>query len=110
MPKVSSYTRKQIQALYQKGFQPIAIFKRLKEDGSTVSYPSVARIIDKIKCTGSVEGLPKSGRPRKLNELAREFIEAQMNYTYVCVISCFNLNSNCTRFQFRFRRYDVCKT
>ena len=78
MPKVSSYTRKRIQALYQKGFQPIAIFKRLKEDGSKVSYTSVARIIDKIKHTGSVEDLPKSGRPRKLNELAREFIEAQM--------------------------------
>ena len=78
MPKVSLYTRKRILSLHENGFQPLAIFKKLEDEGSLVSYQSVARIVKKIKLTGSVDNLPKSGRPRKLNASAKAFIEAQM--------------------------------
>ena len=54
MPKVSSYTRKRIQALDEFGLQPIAIFKQLVDEGLRVSYPSVARIVNKVKLTGSI--------------------------------------------------------
>ena len=54
------------------------IFQELKSEGLSVSYPSVARIVNKLKLTGSIENRARSGRPRKLNEAARTFIEEQM--------------------------------
>jgi len=38
----------------------------------------VARIINKLKLTGSTNNLPRSGRPRKVNPEAKAFIEEQM--------------------------------
>ena len=78
MPKVSSYTRKRIQVFHERGLQPIAIFKELETEGLSVSYPSVARIVNKLVLTGSIENLARSGRPRKLNAAAKAFIESQM--------------------------------
>lgn len=43
-----------------------------------MSYPSVARINEKIKRAASSDKFLKSSRPRKLNKLARDFIESQM--------------------------------
>ena len=68
MPKVSSYTRKRIQALDEFGLQPIAIFKQLVDEGLRVSYPSVARIVNKVKLTGSIDNLARSGI---LNEILK---------------------------------------
>ena len=78
MVKVSNYTRKQIQALTECGLQPVAIFKQLQLEGLRVSYPSVARIVSRVKLTGSIENSTRSGRPRKLNEEDKSFIEVQM--------------------------------
>ena len=36
------------------------------------------RILNKLKLTGSIENRAQSGRPRKLNEAAKTFIEEQM--------------------------------
>ena len=69
--RFSLYTRRRILSLHENGFQPLAIFKKLRDEGSLVSYQSVARIVKKIKLTGS-------GRLRKLNASAKAFIEAQM--------------------------------
>ena len=46
MPKVPSYTQKQIQS------HPVVIFKEPMTESLSVSYPSVARIVRKIKLTG----------------------------------------------------------
>ena len=46
-------------------------------EGSLVSYQSETRIVEKIKLTASVNNLPKSSWPRKLNAY-KAFIEAQM--------------------------------
>ena len=73
-----SYARKRIQPLYENGLQPLAIIKKLRDESAFVSYQSVARIIKKIKLAGSVDNLPRSGQPRKLNTSAKAFIEAQM--------------------------------
>ena len=78
MPKVTTYTRKQIQSLLDQGLHPVAIFKELNIESLSVSYPSVVRIVRRIKLTGSTENLARSGRPRKLNEAAKAFIESQM--------------------------------
>ena len=78
MVKVSYYTRKRIQALTECGLQPVAIHKQLHSEGLRVSYPSVARIVNKVKLTGSIENSARSGRPRKLNEAGKSFIEDQM--------------------------------
>ena len=78
MVKVSDYTCKRIQALTECSLQPGAIFKQLRFEGLRVSYPSVARIVNKVKLTGSVENSTRSGRPRKLNEAGKSFIEVQM--------------------------------
>ena len=63
MPKVTTYTRKRIQSLLGQGLHPVAIFKELKTESLSVSYPSVARIVRSIKLTGSTENPAKSGRP-----------------------------------------------
>ena len=55
MLKVSSYTQKRIQVLDEFGLQPIAIFKQLVDEGLRVSYPSVARIVNKVKLTGLID-------------------------------------------------------
>ena len=60
------------------GLHPVAIFKELKAEGLSASNPSVARIIKKFKLTGSLENLTRSGRPKKLDEAAKAFIDAQM--------------------------------
>ena len=54
------------------------IFQELKSEGLSASYASVARIVNKLKLTGSIEDCARSGRPRKLNDAARAFIEEQM--------------------------------
>ena len=59
-------------------FHPVEIFKTLKGEDLAVSYQSVARIINKLKLTGSTNNLPRSGRPRKINAEAQAFIEEQM--------------------------------
>ena len=78
MPKVTTYTRKRIQSLLGQGLHPVAIFKELKTKSLSVSYPSVARIVGKMMLTGSAENLARSGRPRKLNEAAKAFMESQI--------------------------------
>ena len=54
------------------------IFQELKNEGLSVSYPSVARIVNKLKLTGSIINCARLGQPRKLNEAARTFIKEQM--------------------------------
>jgi len=78
MVKASNYTRERIQALTECGLQPVAIFKQLRFEGLPVSYPSVARIVSKVKLTGSIKNSARSGHPRKLNEAGKSFIEVQM--------------------------------
>ena len=78
MPKVTTYTRNRIQTLHESCLQPVKIFQELKSEGLSVSYASVARIVNKLKLTGSIENRARSGRPRKLNDAARAFIEEQM--------------------------------
>ena len=78
MPKVTTYTRKRIQSLLGQGLHSVVIFKELKTESLSVSYPTVARIVGKMMLTGSTENLARSGLPRKLNEAAKTFIESQI--------------------------------
>ena len=78
MPKVSTYTRMRIQSLQEQNLHPVEIFKTLKGEDLAVSYQSVARIINKLKLTGSTNDLPRSRRPRKVNPEAKAFIEERM--------------------------------
>ena len=72
MPKVSSYTRKRIQVFHERGLQPIAIFKELETEGLSVSYPSVARIVNKLVLTGSIENLARSQMRRNDETTSRQ--------------------------------------
>ena len=78
MPKVTSYTRSRIEALYNQGFRPTKIFKVLSEERLKVSFASVTRIIRKIEDTGSTKNLHRSGRSTKLSAEAKSFIELMM--------------------------------
>ena len=78
MPKVSDYTRTRIELLYKQDLHPAEIFKLLKKEGQLVSFASVTRIIKKLRLTGSVANLARSGRPTKLSTEAKAFIEQQM--------------------------------
>ena len=48
MPQVTTYTRKRIQSLLGQGLHRVGIFKELKTESLSVSYPSVARIVGKM--------------------------------------------------------------
>ena len=78
MPKVSTYTRTRIELLQKEGLHPAGIFKVLKCEGLSVSFPSVVRIVKKLKTTGTLANLPRSGRPSKLSTEAKAFIDQQM--------------------------------
>ena len=78
MPKVSDYTRTRIEVLDKQGLPPVAILRSLKNEGLSASLASVTRIIKKLRTTGSVANLPRSGRPKKLSEEAKTFIDQQM--------------------------------
>ena len=78
MPKVSNYTRTRIEVLDKKGLPPVAILRSLKNEGLAVSLASVTRIVKKLRITGSVANLPRSGRPKKLSEEGKAFIHQQM--------------------------------
>ena len=78
MAKVSNYTRTRIELLHKQGLRPAEIFRSLKTEGLLVSIASVVRIIKKFKITGSVANLPRSGRPTKMSEGAKAFIDQQM--------------------------------
>ena len=78
MPKVSTYTRTRIELLHKQGLHPAGIFTSLKSEGLSVSFSSVTRIIKKLRFTGSVKNLPRSGRPQKLSTEAKAFIDQQM--------------------------------
>ena len=78
MAKVSNYTRTRIELLHKQGLLPAEIFRSLKAEGLLVSIASVIRISKKFKITGSVANLPRSGRPTKMSEGAKAFIDRQM--------------------------------
>ena len=80
MPNITNYTRRRIIAL-QKGLKPAAIFKKIEEflEHLSPSFSTVARIIKKFVRTGSIDNLPKSGRPKKMTEMVKDFIETQIN-------------------------------
>ena len=78
MPKISSYTRTRIELLHNQGLHPAGIFKSLKSEGLLVSLSSITRMIKKLRLTGSVANLPRSGRPKKLSMEAKAFIDQQM--------------------------------
>ena len=78
MPKVSDYTRTRIEVLDKQGLTPVAILRSLKNDGLSASLTSVTRIIKKLRTTGCVANLPRSGRPEKLSEEAKTFSDQQM--------------------------------
>ena len=78
MPTVSNYTRTRIELLHKQGLHPAGIFRSLKSEGLLVSLASVSRIIKKLRITGSVANLPRSGRPAKLSVDAKAFIDQQM--------------------------------
>jgi len=50
----------------------------LKGEGLVVSLSGITRMIKKLRLTGSVANLPRSGRPRKLSVEERAFIDQQM--------------------------------
>ena len=78
MPKISNYTRTRIELLHNQGFHLAGIFKTLKSKGLQVSLSGITRLIKKLRLTGSVADLPRSGRPKKLSMEARAFIDQQM--------------------------------
>ena len=78
MAKVTNYTRTRIELLHKQGLRPAEIFRLLKTEGLAVSLASVVRIITKLKTTGSVANLPRSGRPTKISDEAKHFIDQQM--------------------------------
>ena len=43
-----------------------------------MSLSGITRLIKKLRLTGSVANLPRSGRPKKLSMEARAFIDQQM--------------------------------
>jgi len=70
--------RTRIELLQKEGLHPAGIFKVLKREGLSVSFPSVARTVKKLQTTGSVADLPHSGRPSKLSTKAKAFIDQEM--------------------------------
>ena len=78
MPKYSNYVRTRIELLHNQGLHPAGILKTLKGEGLVVSLSGITRMIKKLRLTGSVANLPRSGRPRKLSVEARAFIDQQM--------------------------------
>ena len=77
MPKVSTYAKTRIEFLHKQGLHPAGIFRVLKK-GSIVSFPSVARLVKRLKSNGTLANLPRSGRPSKLSMEAKDFINEQM--------------------------------
>ena len=78
MLKYSNYVRTRIELLHNQGLHPAGILKTLKGEGLVVSLSGISRMIKKLRLTGSVANLPRSGRPRKLSAEARAFIDQQM--------------------------------
>ncbi|XP_068720495.1 uncharacterized protein [Montipora capricornis] len=78
MPKVSTYAKTRIEFLHMEGLHPAGIFRVLKKEGLIVSFPSVARLVKRLKSTGTLANLPHSGRPSKLSMEAKAFINEQM--------------------------------
>ena len=78
MAKVTNYTRTRIEPPQKQGLHPAEILRLLKTKGLAVSLASVVGIIKKLKTTGSVANLPRSGRPAKISDEAKAFINRQM--------------------------------
>ena len=78
MPKVSDYTQKRIELPDKQGLPPVEILRSMKNEGLLVSLASVRRNIKKLRITGSVVNLPRSGRPAKLSMEAQAYIDQQM--------------------------------
>ena len=78
MVKVSNYSRKRIEILRKQDLHPAEILKALKREGLLVSFSSITRIIKKLRLTGSVANLARSGRPQKLSTEAKTFLDQQM--------------------------------
>ena len=76
--KVTNYARTQIECLHKQSLNPAGIFRLLKAEGLLVSLAGVVCIIKKLKITGSVANLPRSGRQSKTSEAAKTFINQQM--------------------------------
>ena len=71
--------RTRIELRHNQDLHPAGILKTLKGEGLVVSLSGITRMIKKLRLTGSVANLPRSGRPRKLSVEARAFIDQQMH-------------------------------
>ena len=83
--------RTRIEFLHKQGLLPAEIFMLLKDEGLLVSISSIVCIIKKFKITGSVANLPRSGRPTRMSEGAKDFIDRQMRKDIEmtsCTIHC----------------------
>ena len=78
LPKLSTYTKTRIELLHKEGLHPAGIFRVLKKEDLIVNFPSVARLVKRLKSTGTLANLPRTGRPSKLSMEAKAFIDEQM--------------------------------
>ena len=77
-PATIPVSARPIEILHKQGLHPAEILKALKHEGLLVSFSSITRIIKKLRLTGSVANLPRSGRPQKLSTEAKTFVDQQM--------------------------------
>ena len=73
------YMRTRIELLQKEGLHPAGIFKVLKCEGLSISFPRVSRIVKKLQTTSTLANLLRSGRLSKLSTEAKAFTGLQMH-------------------------------
>lgn len=77
-PRLSMYARERIRQLTREGATVTQVVKTLKREGVITCRQTVWRIQRHIEEYGSIEPLPKSGRPTKLNDTVLQLVEISM--------------------------------
>jgi len=63
---------------YQQGLRPPTIYKLLKQEKINTTRAGIAKFINKFERTGLIARTPGSGRPTKITEEMRAFVEERM--------------------------------
>ena len=74
----NDYLKQRAYVLYSKGLTPRGIVDALEGEGLRASRRGIAKLINRVTDTGSLERQPGSGRPSKITPKILQIVEEQM--------------------------------
>ena len=88
MTRLSIEARQKVITLHLLGYPVLEIYRRLREENTSISRQALYNLIKKHRDRGTVADLPRRKRQRKITEQMRAMIEEELNKNDELTSSC----------------------